>query len=130
GWRSPDAGVVKITTDGALNLVEGRGGAGGVARSSTAFLGAWSKPYLGVSTDPLIIEAFSLREGVRFATLRGFLHVIIEVDCLELVTLWRTRHNSRSIVAPILNVTETWLAETPSFLVTSLLADCPGNALI
>ena len=54
GWRPPDEGAVKITTDGALDLHGGRGGASGIARWSTAFLGAWSKPYLGVS-DPLII---------------------------------------------------------------------------
>uniref|UniRef100_A0A453C002 CCHC-type domain-containing protein n=1 Tax=Aegilops tauschii subsp. strangulata TaxID=200361 RepID=A0A453C002_AEGTS len=29
-----------------------------------------------------------------------------------------------------LNVTDCWLEETPSFLVTSLLADCPGNAFV
>ena len=48
------------------------------------------------------MEGLSLRDGVRFASLRGFSHVIMEVDCLELVTLWTTRHNSRSIVAPLL----------------------------
>ena len=92
--------------------------------------------------------------------------MIMEVDCLELVTLWNTRHNSRPIVAPILleieelsnhftsfviqhinrpanfpthlcakhactlNVTDCWLDVTPSFLVTSLMADCPRNAFI
>uniref|UniRef100_A0A453C062 RNase H type-1 domain-containing protein n=2 Tax=Aegilops tauschii subsp. strangulata TaxID=200361 RepID=A0A453C062_AEGTS len=56
---------------------------------------------MGIS-DPLIIEAFSLRDGVRFAAIRGLSHVIMEVDCLELVMLWKTCHNSRSIVAPIL----------------------------
>ena len=29
-----------------------------------------------------------------------------------------------------LNVTDSWLEETPSFLVTRLLADCPENAFI
>ncbi|KAF7011834.1 hypothetical protein CFC21_026098 [Triticum aestivum] len=90
----------------------------------------------------------------------------METDCQELVQLWHTRHNSRSVVAPnldeigelscdfsvfeiqhvlrstnlpahlcakracTLNVTECWLEETPSFLVTSLLADCPGNTFV
>ncbi|KAE8787925.1 alanyl-trna synthetase [Hordeum vulgare] len=71
GWRPPDEGFVKINTDGALNFVEARGGAGGVARSSTSLLGSWCKPYLGVS-DPLITEAFALRDGVHFAALRGW----------------------------------------------------------
>ncbi|XP_037410398.1 uncharacterized protein LOC119273289 [Triticum dicoccoides] len=75
--------------------------AGGVARSSTALLGSWCKPYVGVS-DPLMMECLSLQDGVRFACLRGFPHVIMEVGCLELVKLWQTRHNARSIVAPLL----------------------------
>ena len=38
-------------------------------------------------TDPLIAEAMSVREGVRFAKLRGSQEVIIEIDCLEVVEL-------------------------------------------
>ena len=112
------------------------------------------------------MECLSLRDGVLFARLRGFQHVIMEVDCLELVKYWQSRHNSRSIVAPLfleigelcttfssfdiqhvnrganvpahlcakractLNVTESWLDETPSFLVTSLLADCTECAFM
>ena len=92
--------------------------------------------------------------------------MIMETDCQELVQLWNTRHNSRSIVAPILdeigelafdfsffeiqhvtrsanlpahlcakractlNVTDCWLDETPSFLVSSLLADCRDNSFV
>ena len=165
GWRPPEPGMIKITTDGALNVAEGRGGAGGIARSVSALLGAWCKPFGDIS-DPLIMEALSMREGTLFAKLRGLSHVIMETDCQELVQLWHTRHNSRSVVAPILdeigelscdfsvfeiqhvlrsanlpahlcakractlNVTECWLEETPSFLVTSLLADCPGNTFV
>ena len=84
-----------------LSIWRMAGGTGGIARSSTTLLGAWCKPYVGIS-DPLIMEGLSLRDGVRFASLRGFSHVIMEVDCLELVTLWNNRHNSRSMVAPLL----------------------------
>lgn len=63
----------------------GNAGAGGVARSSSAFLGACCKPYIGVS-DPLLAEV-QLWKGVIFAKLRGFTHVILETDCLELVNL-------------------------------------------
>ena len=101
GWRPPDDGWVKVNCDGAINVSSGTGGAGGVARSSSALLAAWSKPLPGV-TDPLVAESLSLREGVIFAHLRGFEHVIMETDCLEVVNLWNTRHNSRSVVAPIL----------------------------
>jgi ribonuclease HI len=165
GWRPPELECIKINTDGAINSAEGIGGAGGVARSSCRLVGAWSKPLPGIS-DPLIAESMAVREGVLFAKIRGLSHVIVETDCLEVVNLWNTRHNSRSIVAPLLveigelatsfcffdiqhvmrtsnipahlcarhastlNVSECWLDETPSFLVSSLLADCPANAFV
>ena len=88
GWRPPDLHYVKINTDAAVRCLEGKIGAGGVARSSAAFQGAWSKPYLGV-TDPLIAEALAVRDGVIFARLRGFSHVLLETDCLEVVSLWK-----------------------------------------
>jgi hypothetical protein len=71
GWRPPDGNAIKINTDGGLSCETRRGGVGGVARSSSSYLGAWSKPYQGIS-DPLIVEALALRDGVIFANLRGF----------------------------------------------------------
>nr|BAK05780.1 predicted protein [Hordeum vulgare subsp. vulgare] len=78
-----------------------RGGAGGVARSDLAFPGAWSKPLQG-SHMLFTIELLDLREGVIFAQLRCCSHIVIEVDCMELVDLWNSRSNTRSVVAPIL----------------------------
>ncbi|KAM3355318.1 hypothetical protein ACQJBY_025851 [Aegilops geniculata] len=90
----------------------------------------------------------------------------METDSLEIVNLWNTRRNSRSVVAPVffeidelansfhsfviqhvsrsanspthlcaqracnVSVTESWLSETPSFLVSSLMADCPANTFV
>jgi ribonuclease HI len=101
GWRPPNEGTVKINTDGGLSLDARRGGAGGVARSHSSYLGAWSKPYEGI-TDPLVAEALALRDGVLFAKLRGYPKVVMETDCLEIVNLWNSRHGSRASVAPIL----------------------------
>jgi hypothetical protein len=136
-----------------------KGGAGGVVRSHLAFLAAWSKTLPGIS-DPFIAELMAFQEGVISARLRGYSHVIIQVDCLELVNLWNSRDNNRSIAAPILEElgdivldfasfsvihvgrtlnhpahlcarrvaaqegTESWLDESPSFLISSLRADC------
>jgi hypothetical protein len=68
GWRPPYEDVVKINTDGGLSFDARRGGAGGVARSRYAYLGAWRKPYNGL-TGPLVAEALALRDGVVFAKL-------------------------------------------------------------
>ncbi|KAF6990787.1 hypothetical protein CFC21_007945 [Triticum aestivum] len=87
----------------------------------------------------------------------------METNSLEVLNLWATRHDSRSVVAPILldieelttsfpsfdichvvrstngpahicakhactiERTDSWLDNTPRFLVSSLLADCPAN---
>lgn len=40
GWRPPEDDVVKINTDGGLAFDVRQGGAGGIARSRSAFLGA------------------------------------------------------------------------------------------
>ncbi|KAE8787277.1 Alanyl-tRNA synthetase [Hordeum vulgare] len=101
GWRPPDQEVVKNNTDGSVALGAGRGSGGGVARSHNGFLAAWCKPFSRV-TDPLTVEALALREGVLFERLRGYSKIVMEIDCLDLVYLWNLRHNSRSVVAPIL----------------------------
>ena len=82
-------------------MLEHRGGIGGVTRSSSAFITAWCKPCPGI-TDPLVAEATAVREGVVVAMLRGFARVEIETDCLEVVNLWKSRRNSRSVIAPLL----------------------------
>jgi hypothetical protein len=84
GWRPPEDDCVKINTDACISFDAFKGGAGGVARFPNGFIGAWSKPYPGV-TDPMIAEAISLRDGVIFAKLRGFTRVVMEVDCLEVI---------------------------------------------
>ena len=61
---------------------------------------AWYKPLQGVM-NPMIDELLAVREGVIFACLRGFSHVVLEIDSLEVVNLWSSRGNSRSIAAPI-----------------------------
>ena len=101
GWRSPESDWMKINTDGETDAVSGNGGVGGLVRSSSTFVAAWSKPLPGVS-DPLIAETLAVREGVIFAQLRGFSQVLVETDCLEIVNLWNSRSNPRSVVAPIL----------------------------
>jgi hypothetical protein len=119
GWRPPDRDVVKINTDAGISLEDRKGGGGGVARSHNAFLGAWSKPYDGV-TDPLVAESLAVRDGIIFAKLRGYPKVILETDCLELVNLWNNRHGSRSAVAPILHE----LDDTPRVAAVTSTTKC------
>ncbi|KAE8780621.1 Casein kinase I-2-like protein [Hordeum vulgare] len=105
GWQPPEGNQIKINTDAAVDVLSQRSDAGGVARSSCSLLGAWGKPQLGV-TDPLIAEGLALREGVIFASLRGFSEVVMDTDCLEVVNLLRDRRDGRSVVATIFSEIE------------------------
>ena len=87
------------------------------SQSHVSFLGAWSKSLPGI-TDPFIAELLAFRKGMIFAQLRGFSHVVMEIDCLELVNIWKSRGNSRSIAAPILEELEEISASFASFSVT------------
>jgi hypothetical protein len=115
---------VKINTDGVLSLVTHKGGAGGVAMSHSSYLGAWSKPYDGIS-DSLIAETLALRDGVIFAKLRGFPKMVMKTDCLEVVNLWNTRHES---VAPLLQEIVELVLSFSSFSVQYVLRSANHSA--
>jgi hypothetical protein len=68
GWGPPYGDKIKINIDGGLSMEARNGGAGGVARSSSTYLGAWSKPHPSF-TDTLIAEALALQDGVIFSKL-------------------------------------------------------------
>lgn len=100
GWRPPEHDWVKINIDASVSSSKNKSGVGGLARTTSSFVAAWSKPYSDVS-DPLIAEALALRDGVIFAKLRGFSRVLVETNCSKMVQLWHLRRFSRSIVAPV-----------------------------
>jgi hypothetical protein len=79
GCLPPVGNKININIDCGMSMEARKGGAGGVARSSSTFLGAWSKPHPGIA-DPLIAEALALRDGVIFAMLQGYPDM--ETDCL------------------------------------------------
>jgi ribonuclease HI len=120
-------GWIKINTDGAINAGNSRGGGGGVARSHISFVGAWSKPLGGV-TDPLVAEVLAFRDGVIFAKLRGFSHMVMEMDSLEVVNLWSPRRDDRSIVAPILDEVEKLVSDFESFSVQHIRRSANNSA--
>jgi hypothetical protein len=120
GWRPPDVGCIKINTDASVTSEARKSGAGGVVRDLAGFVAAWSKPLPGI-TDPLIVEAMALREGVIFAKLRGCTRVMLEVDCLEIVDLWDSRAGSRAVVAPILQDIEGLSSLFSSFSISHVI---------
>jgi ribonuclease HI len=106
-WQAPRQGIVKLNSDGAIREESGVAASGGVARDARGFKGAWCRTYHAI-TDPLIIEALALRDSVLFAKQQGFMKVIFETDCEQLVRLWNDRRSQRSSIAPILSEVEEY----------------------
>jgi hypothetical protein len=83
-WQEAPSDVIKINSDGAIQLSLGMAGSGIVARAGFLFRGALCKSYEGV-LDHLTIEALALRDAILYAASRGFERVQFEVDCAVLV---------------------------------------------
>uniref|UniRef100_A0ACD6AMU6 Uncharacterized protein n=1 Tax=Avena sativa TaxID=4498 RepID=A0ACD6AMU6_AVESA len=99
-WHGPGPDVIKLNYDGAVREEQGIAGGGGVARDARGFRAAWCHVYHSIS-DPLSVEALAFRDAVAFAKQHGFVRVICESDCAELVNLWRGRKTQRSALAPM-----------------------------
>uniref|UniRef100_A0ACD5Y1Z1 Uncharacterized protein n=1 Tax=Avena sativa TaxID=4498 RepID=A0ACD5Y1Z1_AVESA len=85
-WTRPPEGVVKVNSDGAVRLSEGLAASGGVARDGDGFRSAWCRVYQGI-TEPLTIEALTVRDAVAAARAQNFERIIAETDSSELVGL-------------------------------------------
>jgi ribonuclease HI len=101
-WQRPPDGVVKINSDGDVNVNDNLAATGVVAREGVVFRGATGKTYRGVS-DPLTVESLAFRDDVVYARSRGFTNVVFEVDSEDLVRLWQNRANDLSVVKQVLD---------------------------
>lgn len=109
-WHGPPVGYVKVNSDGAIHVDEGRAASGVMLRSSSTFVAARSRIYQGLS-DSLTVEALALRDACFLAMEKGYTQVICETDCEDLVRLWQTRCSHRALIAPILSeITEISLS--------------------
>jgi hypothetical protein len=82
--------VIKINSDGAIQVSSGIAGTRIIARGRSSFQGASCKTYEGVR-DPLPIEALALGDAVLYAVSRGIERVVFEVDYTLLVRHWQDR---------------------------------------
>ncbi|CAN1839705.1 hypothetical protein LINPERHAP1_LOCUS35841, partial [Linum perenne] len=78
-WRPPARGRLKINVDGAIRRAQG-GAIGFVLRDeagSVLFAGGRSLPHF---TDVFTVEAFAVREALRWCISRSMIHMDIEGD--------------------------------------------------
>jgi hypothetical protein len=52
--------------------------------------------------DVCMMEALGCRYGLQLALQQEDLRVALEIDCLELINLWKKRDAQRSAIGPVL----------------------------
>lgn len=58
------------------------------------------------SFDVCTMEAFACRDGLKLAAESGYQRVLLEIDCLELIQLWKEEEEQRSIAGSVLKEIE------------------------
>jgi hypothetical protein len=107
----------------------------GVARSAYR-LGAWSKPLLGSTMEMDCLELVNLwnnrcnSRSIMAPILLDFGELASSFTSFSILHVMRTANYPAHLCASTLCVTESWMDDTRSFLVSSLLADCPANAFV
>ncbi|GKV09103.1 hypothetical protein SLEP1_g20649 [Rubroshorea leprosula] len=100
-WIPPEAGWVKLNSDGSYNAADNSAGAGGWIRNS---LGDWISGFsvnVGATTI-FIAELWGLREGLRLCHSLGLSRVVAEMDSLMAVRFILENRKPDNLSAAIL----------------------------
>ena len=124
GWKKPNDGVFKVNTDAAV-FSEGRIGYGAVVRGT---LGDVRMACCGVReglVEADVAEALAARFALRIAWEAGFRKVVLESDCLKLISHLRT---SKLETSSFGNMIQDILVFSESFISVSFNHVCrDGN---
>ncbi|KAJ8773150.1 hypothetical protein K2173_028327 [Erythroxylum novogranatense] len=101
GWEPPDAGWLKINTDGAVCRASGRSGAGGVFRYSD---GKWVLGFTHhlKSCTPFFAELWAVYDALFLAWSNGFSNIVVEVDNSDVAALLNSSRPSRFDRTPLM----------------------------
>ena len=86
GWKRPIEDFVKLNIDGSFNEETGTGATGAIIRDHTGGVVAMGQRYLSHVGDAPMAEAYALLDGLRLAEQVGCNRIIINSDCMQVVT--------------------------------------------
>ncbi|KAL0395125.1 UNVERIFIED_CONTAM: putative mitochondrial protein [Sesamum latifolium] len=102
-WIGPPSGFVKLNFDGAI-LDKGTAmGIGVVARDERGRCIGWLSRRIDVMVSGEMAEAWAAREATQLALRRGWPMVVIEGDCLVLISKIRNATQDFSPVGPVIS---------------------------
>ncbi|XVF80395.1 hypothetical protein PTKIN_Ptkin15bG0067200 [Pterospermum kingtungense] len=103
-WTPPQAGVVKIKYDRAINPNTRTGGIGVIIKDSAGtFLGAVQASLLG-KTDPFTVEVLAALKAMDFAIEKGYPVIDLEGDALGVVISLNSDMQDLSPLGNVMNV--------------------------
>lgn len=96
-WQAPSPGMVKVNVDVGFPRGSPNAWVAMVARNETGDCLWWSKALIVGRPSPTDGEALAILHGLKVARARGWRHLVVESDCLQLVTLLAS--SSRSLAS-------------------------------
>jgi ribonuclease HI len=95
-WKPPPPGWVKLTVDGSFNPEDGAAGAGMILRDVNGHIIFSACRNLLMCEGPLEAEARACLEGLELALQHSHLPIIIDTDCVQLISMVQGTSPDRS----------------------------------
>ncbi|KAK4428783.1 hypothetical protein Salat_1178200 [Sesamum alatum] len=112
-WQPPPEGMVKINFDGATFAETNSVEAGAIARLSDGSCIRWRQQHLSFKAAPNHAELLAAAIVVRFGIDMGWNHVIVERDCLSVISKLSSEEPDSSVLGNLLqdirNHTKTFI---------------------
>ncbi|KAK6122177.1 hypothetical protein DH2020_044081 [Rehmannia glutinosa] len=143
-WQPPAINSVKINFDASVSPSKNCGGLGIIARDHTGSSLGWKRIRIHGRLHPTTAEAMAAREAVLFAKEKGWRNVMVEGDCLAVITGIRDVDDMYSVESPIYQDIRVILEEFESYelnhvrrnvnslahkIATFCVTNCTGTAL-
>jgi ribonuclease HI len=100
-WKKPPEGLLKLNVDASFIAESGTGSTAAVIRDHTGGWIAGGQNYLHHVADAPTAEAMALRDGLKLAVQIGCNRIIIQSDCMQVVSTMEEGGFSASTAAPI-----------------------------
>ena len=109
GWKRPIEDFVKLNIDGSFNEETGTGATGAIIRDHTGGVVAMGQRYLSHVGDAPVAEAYALLDGLRLAEQVGCNRIIVNSDCMQVVTTIREGFSATTAAAVYDECLSIWM---------------------
>ncbi|KAK6163315.1 hypothetical protein DH2020_000179 [Rehmannia glutinosa] len=114
-WQPPGFHSIKINFDASVSTSKSCGGLGIIARDHTGSCLGWKRIRIHGNLHPTTAEAMAAREAVYFAKEKGWRNIVVEGDCLAVITGIPDAEDKYSVESPIYQDIRDRLEEFESF---------------